>query len=128
MSDDTKLPEIIWKFRRGCEKMPRLQQASDRLTQNPHFYPIRYPRMRRQMDEGIPPLSRRDRRGVDPMWSRRIHVCGDDPSGCIKLTSEDGTITKIYATITRALGSGPQSELTIFKGLLDYSRNLLLLT
>jgi len=84
--------------------------------------------MRKQKNEaeGIPPLSRQDPSGVCQTWAKYVFVCGDDPRGCIKLTSKDESITRIYGVVTRALGTKP--ELTIFKGLSDYSRDLLLLT
>lgn len=119
ISHDAKLPEIIWKFRRACGRSPSIQECQDHLTRNPHFYPTGQPRI------SIRPLADKDACGEGPRWTERILVYGDDARGCIKLTSGDGEITKVYGAITGVYGTNAhnvaaEQESIIFKGLSDY--------
>jgi hypothetical protein len=66
---------------------------------------------------GIPPLGDRDATGPGQRWTEKILVYGDDAAGWIKLTSEDGSITRTYRTITHDVARGVDQGLTIFKGL-----------
>lgn len=64
----------------------------------------------------IQPLSDRDASEEGQRWTELIFVYGDDATGCIKLTSEDGSVSRIYGTITHDLATKLELGLTIFKG------------
>ena len=121
ISHDAKLPEILWKFRRAFAQSRTVRDCPNPLTQNTHFYPITDLQMWKRKTEGIQPLSHRDAHGEGQTWTKHVFVYGDDTTGCIKLVSGDGTITKIYTTVTHSLGT--RSNLTIFKGPFDCSCN-----
>ncbi len=65
----------------------------------------------------IQPLGNRDACGEGQRWTENIFVYGDDVTGQIKLTSEDGTTSRVYGAVTQDLAT--KHELTIFKGSSD---------
>ena len=115
ISHDAKIPEIVWKFRRACGQIPSILECPDNLTRNPHFYPNIH-----QRHMGVQPLGGIGASAEGQRWTDHILVYGDDATGCTKLTSEDGSISRIYRTITHDLVT---SGLTIFKGPSDIFSN-----
>jgi len=102
IAHDAKLPDILWKFHRTCDK--------DTVI-NPHFYP--FPAFLEEIITQIPPLRDRNANKNSGKWTERIVVHGDDKEGRIRLTSEDGTIARLFGAVVRC----PVSSLTLFKGL-----------
>jgi len=99
---NAKLPDILWKFYRTCDK--------DTVI-NPHFYPLAA--FQGRIITPIPPLRDRDTNKNSGEWTEHIVVHGDDTEGRIRLTSEDGTIARLFGAVVRCV-VGP---LTLFKGL-----------
>ena len=102
---DAKLPDILWKFYRAC---------GEDTPMNPHFYS----QTAFEEEEVITPiLPLRDwDANKSGKWTNRIFVYGDNREGRIKLTSGDGTITRLFGAVTECL----VRPLTLFKGLLAF--------
>ena len=100
-----KLPDILWKFHRRCGKHI--------LIANPHFYPDTP--FKEEVVREVLPLRGRDEKEAG-RWTQRVYVYGDSREGRIRLTSQDGTIAKLFGVVTQCLGR--PLPLTIFKGLL----------
>ena len=100
---DATLPAILWKFHRRCGK--------DILVRNPHFYPDTA--FKEEVITKIPPLRHRDK----GKWTERVFVYGDSKEGRIKLTSQDGSIVRLFGAVAQCLRRPVALSLTVFKGL-----------
>lgn len=105
ISNDAKLPDILWKFHRTC---------GEGTPSNPHFYPKTLYEM--EVIKCILPLGDRKANSADKEWTDRIYVHGDNKDGRFKLTSENQAITKLYGAVTEHLAP-PEQPLILFKGL-----------
>ena len=109
---DAKLPHILWKFHRRCGK--------DTPIANPHFYSDTA--FKEEVVREVLPLRDRGEK-EDGRWTERVYVYGDSREGRIRLTSQDGTIAKLFGVVAQALAR--RLPLTIFKGLLASWENSL---
>ena len=112
---DAKLPDILWKFHRLCGK--------DTHIKNPHFYSDTA--FKQEGIRDIRPLGDRNAEG-DGRWTERIFVIGGSKEGLIKLTSQDGTIERLFGVVTQYLTR--PVPLTVFKGLWASCENSLIFT
>ena len=110
---DARLPDIIWKFHRRCGK--------DSLIRNPHFYPETP--FKEEVITVIPPLRHRD----EGKWTERVFVYGDSDEGRIKLTSQDGSIVRLFGAVINCPMRLPGLRVTVFKGLLASCGNSLVI-
>ena len=100
------LAEIVWKFYRIC------LAAGVGTPRNSHFYS--WTAFDEEVITRVPPLGDWNAKEDSRRLPERVFVHVDDENGRIRLSSEDETITRLYAAVFRWL----VQPITLFKGLL----------